>query len=99
MYPSIIRAHNLCFSSYLPAPPAPPPHNVAYEQHNGQRFVTADVVKGLLPEVVHHLGECRSKAKAAYAVATDPMQKRICKARELAFKVRSYFLIIHYCEN
>ena len=90
MYPSIIRAHNLCFSSYLPPPPAPPPLNVAYEEHNGQRFVTADVVKGLLPEVVEHLGNCRNKAKAAYAAATDPMQKRISKARELAFKVRVF---------
>ena len=86
MYPTIVRAHNLDFSTYLPPPPAPPP-NVPYEQHSGQRFVTADVVKGLLPEVVEHLGNCRNKAKAAYAAATDPTQKRISKARELAFKV------------
>ena len=89
MYPSIIIAHNLSYETYLLPPPAPPP-DVPYEQHNGQRFVTAAVVKGLLPCVVQHLGDCRSKAKAAYAAATDPMQKRICKARELAFKVREY---------
>ena len=89
MYPSIIRAHNLCYCSILPPPPAMPPSDVAYEQHGGQRFVKADVIKGLVPEVVEHLGNCRSRAKAAYAAATDPMVKRVNKAREMAFKICS----------
>jgi DNA polymerase delta subunit 1 len=75
--------------SWLPPPPAIPPSDVAYEQHGGQRFVTADVIKGLVPEVVEHLGNCRARAKVAYAAATDPTIKRINKARELAFKICS----------
>jgi DNA polymerase delta subunit 1 len=43
--------------------------------------------KGLIPEVVEHLQNCRSKAKRAYAEASDPMDKQVCKARELAFKI------------
>jgi DNA polymerase delta subunit 1 len=87
MYPSIIRAHNLCYSSYLPPAPAPPPTTIPYEQHNGQRFATSAMIKGLLPEVVEHLQNCRNKAKAAAAAASDPMQKRVNKAREMAFKI------------
>jgi DNA polymerase elongation subunit (family B) len=58
MYPSIISAHNLSYETYLPPAPAPKPTTVAYEDHNGQRFVPTNVLKGLIPEVVEHLGNC-----------------------------------------
>ena len=90
MYPSIIRGHNLCYSTILLNPP---PLGLAYEDMNGKRFVQADVVKGVLPEIVEHLQTCRNRAKAAYAAATEPMQKRTSKARELAFKVYVYAIL------
>jgi DNA polymerase delta subunit 1 len=50
MYPSIIRAHNLCYSTIL-LPSSVVNGNEEVEAINGQRFVTDAVVKGLLPEV------------------------------------------------
>jgi DNA polymerase delta subunit 1 len=88
MYPSIIRAHNLCYSTIILGSAAPEDHEIIQTKPGvTTRFVKEGVVKGLLPEVVEHLQTCRAKAKVAYAAATDPMQKRLCKARELAFKV------------
>ena len=89
MYTMILRAHNLCYATMLPPASARPfvIPTVEYEEHNGQRFVTESVVKGLIPEVVEQLQDCRTRAKLAYAAATDPAVKRICKARELAFKI------------
>ncbi len=107
MYPSIIRAHNLCYSTIVLKSGHPflrPPKRTrdaidAEEKEegedeaqgllriNGHVFVSEAHFKGLIPEVVEHLQNCRNKAKKAYAAATDPMAKQVCKARELAFKV------------
>ena len=54
---------------------------------SGHCFVSEEIVKGLIPEVVEILQDCRTKAKKAYAAATDPVKKKTCKAREMAFKV------------
>jgi hypothetical protein len=53
----------------------------------GHMFVSEKHVKGLIPEVVELFQNCRTRAKKAYAEATDPLQKKVCKARELADKV------------
>ena len=84
MYPSIIRAHNLCYSTIVLDPANEPEQTFRVGAHC---FVPVEVVKGLIPEVVEILQDCRSKAKKAYAAATDPIKKKTCKARELAFKV------------
>jgi DNA polymerase delta subunit 1 len=89
MYPSIIRAHNLCYSTIV-LDSANEPKATCGEQLlrvNGHCFVPEGVVKGLIPEVVEILQDCRTKAKKAYAAATDPVKKKTCKAREMAFKV------------
>jgi DNA polymerase elongation subunit (family B) len=112
MYPSIIRAHNLCYSTIVLEPTTTTTNNnknkrartaqtttttAAEEEEEeeaegllrvcGHTFVPETRFKGLIPEVVEHLQNCRTKAKRAYAEATDPMAKQVCKARELAFKV------------
>jgi DNA polymerase delta subunit 1 len=85
MYPSIMRAHNICASTIvLGGTPAPSGELLRI---CGHVFVSETHVKGLIPEVVELLQNCRNKAKKAYAEATDPLQKKVCKARELAYKV------------
>lgn len=88
MYPSIIRAHNLCYSSIVLDSAYEPTHcGDQLLRINGHCFVPDSVVKGLIPEVVEILQDCRTRAKKAYAAATDPVKKKTCKAREMAFKV------------
>ena len=50
-------------------------------------FVTAKHRQGLLPEIVKHLQDCRTRAKAALKKAKDPMEYQVCDARQLAFKI------------
>jgi DNA polymerase delta subunit 1 len=106
MYPSIIRAHNLCYSTIVLEQRTPPSTITTTKRARtsgaeeveeqveapllqvcGHTFVPEARFKGLIPEVVEHLQNCRTKAKRAYAEATDPMAKQVCKARELAFKI------------
>jgi DNA polymerase elongation subunit (family B) len=88
MYPSIIRAHNLCYSTIVLDSAHEPTHcGGQLLRINGHCFVPDNVVKGLIPEVVEILQDCRTRAKKAYAAATDPVKKKTCKAREMAFKV------------
>jgi DNA polymerase elongation subunit (family B) len=85
MYPSIIRAHNLCYSTIVLDSAHEPPTKCL--RVNGHCFVSEDTVKGLIPEVVEILQDCRTKAKKAYAAETDPVKKKTSKAREMAFKI------------
>lgn len=103
MYPSIMRAHNICASTivlderhpfYKPSPGAVTRDEIAADDEArgllrvcGHVFVSDVHVKGLIPEVVELLQHCRTKAKKAFAEATDPLQKKVAKARELAYKV------------
>ena len=87
MYPSIIRAHNLCYSTIVLDGANEPAEQHLLLRVNGHCFVSEDIVKGLIPEVVEILQECRAKAKKAYAAETDPVKKKTCKADELAYKV------------
>lgn len=107
MYPSIIRAHNLCYSTIVLD------HSlivreeatvVPYDSDESRMslamalprrwfcmgkhiYVPDTASKGLIPEVVEFLQNCSNKAKKAYAIETDPIKKKTCKAREMAFKV------------
>lgn len=106
MYPSIIRAHNLCYSTIVLNPELiKKAKHLTYAYNsdenemkkqggdeywfrmNKHTYVPSNVQKGLIPEVVEFLQNCRNKAKKAYAIETDPTKKKICKAREMAFKV------------
>jgi DNA polymerase delta subunit 1 len=103
MYPSIIRAHNVCATSivldrndafFTPSPGATTPEEIAADDEArgllrvcGHVFVSEAHIKGLIPEVVELLQHCRTKAKKAFAEATDPIQKKVAKAREQAYKV------------
>ena len=97
MYPSIIAAHNLCFSTIVLDPAHPYAQRrmrdceiddaAGLTRVGGHTFVTTKHHRGLLPDIVMHLQACRNRAKAQLEVATDPLEKSILDACQLAYKV------------
>lgn len=101
LYPSIMMAHNLCYSTLLPAGrerhPDAPPHspaptsNVSTEERDVQAacFVNATVRKGLLPSILEQLLAARQAAKKQLALcpATADTQRKVLHGRQLALKL------------
>merc|ERR1719394_234531 len=67
LYPSIMMAHNLCYSTLL-TPAEIKKHNLTDSDYirtpSGNLFVKSSVRKGLLPEILDDLLSARKKAKA-----------------------------------
>lgn len=89
LYPSIMMAHNLCYSSYvmnereygnIPG--------VTYETFNiGDRtYKFAQDVPSLLPAILLELKQFRKKAKKDMAAATGAM-KEVYNGKQLAYKI------------
>ena len=89
LYPSIMMAHNLCYSSYvmnereygnIPG--------VTYETFNiGDRtYKFAQDVPSLLPAILFELKQFRKKAKRDMAAATGAM-KEVYNGKQLAYKI------------
>jgi len=82
LYPSIMMAHNLCYSSLVPK------HHVKKydpeqitETPNGDFFVKQSTRKGILPLILEELIGARKKAKLELAKATDPFEKAVLDGR------------------
>jgi DNA polymerase elongation subunit (family B) len=84
LYPSIMIAHNLCYSTLVLDPKYDNVPGVTYEQFGPHRF--AQNVSSLLPEVLKELKEFRKKAKKDMAGATGAM-KQVYNGKQLAYKV------------
>nr|BAO20825.1 DNA polymerase delta catalytic subunit [Cyclops vicinus] len=88
LYPSIMMAHNLCYTSLIKA-------NVASQMPNdqyictpsGNYFVKASVRKGLLPEILESLLSARKRAKNELKNETDPFKMKVLDGRQLALKI------------
>ncbi|CAI7648779.1 unnamed protein product [Penicillium pancosmium] len=91
LYPSIIQAHNLCYTTLL--------NNTSVEKlglkkdedyivtPNGDMFCTTKVRKGLLSQILEELLGARKKAKKELGVETDPFKKAVLNGRQLALKI------------
>lgn len=91
LYPSIIQAHNLCYTTLL--------NKTAVERFglkkdedyivtpNGDMFCTPKVRKGLLSQILEELLSARKRAKKELAIETDPFKKAVLNGRQLALKV------------
>ena len=87
LYPSIMMAHNLCYSTLIP------PHALEdfkanglkeseYERTpNGDYFVRTETKKGLLPIILEELIAARKKAKADLKVSKDEFEKAVLNGR------------------
>eukprot|EP00112_Aurelia_sp_Birch-Aquarium-sp1_P015449 Seg3420.2 transcript_id=Seg3420.2/GoldUCD/mRNA.D3Y31 product="DNA polymerase delta catalytic subunit" protein_id=Seg3420.2/GoldUCD/D3Y31 len=88
LYPSIMMAHNLCYTSLLTPAAAKEMNADEYIiTPCGNYFVKSKMRKGLLPEILESLLGARKKAKADLKKETDPFKKKVLDGRQLALKI------------
>ncbi|CAN9505712.1 unnamed protein product [Ophioblennius macclurei] len=90
LYPSIMMAHNLCYTTLLQRGTA---EKIGLSSEDfiktptGDHFVKSSVRKGLLPEILENLLSARKRAKAELKKETDPFKKQVLDGRQLALKI------------
>jgi DNA polymerase delta subunit 1 len=92
LYPSIIQAHNLCYTTLLPNKATAEKMGLVKDDEyiitpHGDVFVTAKKRKGLLSQILEELLSARKRAKRELAVETDPFRKAVLNGRQLALKI------------
>ncbi|XP_066276800.1 DNA polymerase delta catalytic subunit-like [Branchiostoma lanceolatum] len=89
LYPSIMMAHNLCYTTLLSTPSsrASLSPDQFIKTPSGNFFVKKTLRKGLLPEILESLLSARKKAKADLKKETDPFRKSVLDGRQLALKI------------
>ncbi|KAH9257815.1 hypothetical protein BASA81_003833 [Batrachochytrium salamandrivorans] len=88
LYPSIMRAHNLCYTTLLsPEEAAKIGEEDKEKSPCGHWFVRPNVRKGLLPIILEELLNARSKAKKDMKKATDEFERDVMNGRQLALKI------------
>ena len=85
LYPSIMRAHNLCYSSLVIDPRFGNIPGVVYEQYGPYRF--AQGVPSLLPSILNELAAFRKKAKKLMAAAEGTPMEAVYNGQQLAYKI------------
>ena len=89
LYPSIMMAHNLCYSTLVIDPKYDNLPGVTYESFNiGERtYKFAQDVPSLLPSVLEELKAFRKQAKKDMANAKDATMKNVYNGKQLAYKI------------
>ena len=89
LYPSIMIAHNLCYSTLVMDPKYDKLPGVVYESFTvGDKMYTfAQDVPSLLPAVLLELKAFRKQAKKDMANAATPTMKKVYDGKQLAYKV------------
>lgn len=88
LYPSIMMAHNLCYSTLINAEQRAQLKEDEYTRTpTGDCFVKSTKAKGLLPEILTELLEARSNAKRMMKNAKDPFEAAVLNGRQLALKI------------
>ncbi|PCH44386.1 delta DNA polymerase [Wolfiporia cocos MD-104 SS10] len=91
LYPSIMMAHNLCYTTLLDKKTIDRlgmVKDVDYIQTpNNDFFAKASRRKGLLPTILEDLISARKRAKADLKKETDPFKRAVLDGRQLALKI------------
>ncbi|CEO97534.1 hypothetical protein PBRA_000880 [Plasmodiophora brassicae] len=88
LYPSIMIAHNFCYSTLVPPSQVQGLAEGDYVRSpTGDVFVKRSVKEGLLPRILKDLISARSRAKKDMASATDSFLKQVLNGRQLALKI------------
>lgn len=89
LYPSIMMAHNLCYSTLLDREDVKNVPEADREKTPDEDiyFVRANVKKGVLPQILEELLAARKRAKTDMARATDPFVIAVQNGRQLALKI------------
>jgi DNA polymerase delta subunit 1 len=85
LYPSIMRAHNLCYSTLVMDQRFANVPGVVYEQYGPYRF--AQNVPSLLPVILNELAAFRKKAKKLMAAAEGTPMWAVYNGQQLAYKI------------
>ncbi|XP_022652508.1 DNA polymerase delta catalytic subunit-like [Varroa destructor] len=89
LYPSIMMAHNLCYTTWLSNTKMREKlnSNEFISTPSGDYFVASSKRKGLLPEILESLLSARKKAKMDLKNEKDPFKKKVLDGRQLALKI------------
>ncbi|CAN8095544.1 unnamed protein product [Discula destructiva] len=91
LYPSIIQAHNLCYTTLLKKEAVVKFQLKEGEDYTvtpcGDLFVTTKQRKGLLAQILEELLTARKQAKREMAAEKDPFKVAVLNGRQLALKV------------
>ena len=91
LYPSIMMAHNLCYTTYIPEYQVSKMTQLQKDEitrtPNGDHFVKASVKKGILPQILEELISARKKAKKELKEAKDEFVRAVLDGRQLALKI------------
>lgn len=90
LYPSIMMAHNLCYTTLLNKN-AIQAFKLTEDDYtltpNGDYFVKDNKRKGILPTILDELLTARKKAKQDLKKETDPFKRDVLNGRQLALKI------------
>eukprot|EP01094_Clydonella_sp_ATCC50884_P010060 TRINITY_DN1962_c0_g1_i4.p1 TRINITY_DN1962_c0_g1~~TRINITY_DN1962_c0_g1_i4.p1 ORF type:complete len:576 (-),score=139.56 TRINITY_DN1962_c0_g1_i4:847-2574(-) len=88
LYPSIMMAHNLCYSTLLDEQTMKSlPKDEFTITPTGNAFVKSKVRKGILPRILEELLAARKLAKQELKKESDPFRRAVLDGRQLALKV------------
>eukprot|EP01102_Stenamoeba_stenopodia_P015985 TRINITY_DN5528_c0_g1_i1.p1 TRINITY_DN5528_c0_g1~~TRINITY_DN5528_c0_g1_i1.p1 ORF type:complete len:618 (+),score=144.96 TRINITY_DN5528_c0_g1_i1:159-1856(+) len=88
LYPSIMMAHNLCYTTLLRRSDAQTMSPEMYEvTPAGDYFIRSTVKKGVLPRILENLIAARQKAKDDLKNEKDPQKRAVLDGRQLALKI------------
>ncbi|KAL0091377.1 DNA polymerase family B-domain-containing protein [Phycomyces blakesleeanus] len=91
LYPSIMQAHNLCYTTLLSVATVRKFGLVKDVDYivtpNNDLFVKASRRSGLLPEILTDLLAARKRAKTDLKKETDPFKRAVLDGRQLALKI------------
>lgn len=91
LYPSIMMAHNLCYTSLVDMATVQRLDLVKDKDYivtpNNDLFVTSSVRKGLLPTVLQDLLTARKNARNLIKQEKDPFKRAVLDGRQLALKI------------
>lgn len=88
LYPSIMIAHNLCYTTLLkPNHKENLPPSDYIQTPSGNYFVKESCRRGVLPEILENLLKARKRAKAMMKEEKDPFRLKVLDGRQLALKM------------
>lgn len=91
LYPSIMMAHNLCYTTLLNKQTIERLGLVEGKDYtltpNNDYFVKSHLKKGILPTILQELLTARKNAKNDLKKETDPFKKQVLNGRQLALKI------------
>jgi len=88
LYPSIMMAHNMCYSTVVPPGDlARAGSGAVTRSPSGVAFYQPSVRVGVLPTILRRLIAARARARAELKRETDPLARAVLDGRQMALKV------------